>query len=327
MSYSQDSWIKEYQSSILNFEDFLSLVELDDYKSKVFGGENSNFPFKVTKQYAERIKKREPNDPLLLQIVSKNKGGLSNKEFSDDPLSETNLNAGTPYLKKYDGRALLLLTGSCAIHCKYCFRQNFPYGSRIGMKKLYDAIEKIDNDESIKEVILSGGEPLILTNDKLSNILSRITKLKHVNTIRFHTRMPIVFPRRIDSHLCSILKKIRKNIVIVIHCNHPNELDLQVKSCLKKLKNCDVTLFNQSVLLKDVNDNLESLKILSEQLFSCGVIPYYIHILDQVNGAENFSVSLKKAKVLRSKLTNSLPNYLVPKFVREIPGMKAKIQI
>ena len=327
MSYSQDSWIKEYQSSILNFEDFLSLVELDSYKSKIFGDENLNFPFKVTKQYAERIKKREPNDPLLLQIVSKNKGGLPNKGFSDDPLSETNLNAGTPYLKKYDGRALLLLTGSCAIHCKYCFRQNFPYGSRTGMKKLYDAIEKIDNDESIKEVILSGGEPLILTNDKLSNILSKITKLKHVNTIRFHTRMPIVFPRRIDNHLCSILKKIRKNIVIVIHCNHPNELDLQVKSCLKKLKNCDVTLFNQSVLLKNVNDNLESLKILSEQLFSCGVIPYYIHILDQVNGAENFSVSLKRAKILRSKLTNSLPNYLVPKFVREIPGMKAKIQI
>ena len=117
-------------------------------------------------------------------------------------------------------------------------------------------------------------------------------------------------------------KKIKKNIVIVIHCNHPNELDLQVKSCLKKLKNCDVTLFNQSVLLKDINDNLESLKILSEQLFSCGVIPYYIHILDQVNGAESFSVSLKKAKVLRSKLTNSLPNYLVPKFVREIPESK-----
>lgn len=327
MSYSQDSWIKEYQSSILNFEDFLSLVELDSYKNKISGGENPNFPFKVTKQYAKRIKKREPNDPLLLQIISKNNGYLFNEGFSDDPLSETNLDAETPYLKKYDGRALLLLTGSCAIHCKYCFRQNFPYGSRIGLKKLYDAIGKIGNDKSIKEVILSGGEPLILNNDKLSSILSRISRLKHVETIRFHTRMPIVFPQRIDNHLCSLFKKIKKNIVIVIHCNHPNEIDLQVKSCLEKLKSCNVTLFNQSVLLKDVNDNLESLRILSEQLFSCGVIPYYIHILDQVNGAENFFVSLKKAKVLRLKLTNSLPNYLVPKFVREIPGMKAKVQI
>ena len=327
MSYSQDSWIKEYQSSILNFDDFVSLVKLDSHKKTLSGDENRNFPFKVTKQYAERIRKRDPSDPLLLQIVSKNYVDLSNNGFSDDPLGEGNLNVGIPYLKKYNGRALLLLTGSCAIHCKYCFRQNFSYASRIGMKKLFDAIEKIGKDRSIEEVILSGGEPLILTNEKLRSILNRISNFKHVSTIRFHTRMPVVFPNRIDAVLCSIFKEINKNIVIVIHSNHANELDEKVKDCLKELRSCGVTLFNQSVLLKDVNDNLESLKILSERLFSCGVIPYYIHMLDQVKGAEKFIVPLKKAKNLRTGLTNILPNYLVPKFVKEVPGMKSKIQI
>ena len=327
MSYSQDSWIKDYQSSILNLDDFFELIELGNDRRTMSEDENQHFPFKVTKQYAERIKKRDPNDPLLLQVISKNNDSVSDIGFSDDPLHESNLNVGTPYLKKYNGRALLLLTGSCAIHCKYCFRQNFSYGSRIGNKKLYNTIEKIGTDKTIKEVILSGGEPLILTNHKLRNILNRISDFNHVNTIRFHTRMPIVFPKRIDSVLCSLFTKINKNIVVVIHSNHANELDDKVKVCLEKLRSCGITLFNQSVLLKDVNDNLKSLKMLSERLFSCGVIPYYIHILDQVNGAERFSVPLKKAKNLRTRLTNNLPNYLVPKFVKEIPGKKSKIQI
>ncbi len=327
MSNSQDLWIKDYQSSILNLDDFLKLIKLEIDKKIICDGESQHFPFKVTKQFAKRIKKRDPLDPLLLQVISMNNKLHSNSGFSNDPLSESNLNAGIPYLKKYDGRALLLLTGSCAIHCKYCFRQNFSYSSRIGNKKLHAAVEKIGNDKSIKEVILSGGEPLILTNDKLYNILNRISEFKHVRTIRFHTRMPVVFPKRIDATFCALLKKINKTIVVVIHSNHANELDKKVEVCLKKLRSVGIILFNQSVLLKGVNDNLESLKMLSERLFSCGVVPYYIHILDQVNGAERYSVPIRKAKNLRARLTNSLPNYLVPKFVKEVPGMKAKIQI
>lgn len=327
MASSQDSWIKDYQSSILSLDEFLKLVELEDLKVDIQKNKKKEFPFKVTRQFAKRIKKRDPNDPLFLQIVSKNFRAARNPDFSNDPLLENNLNTGLPLLKKYEGRALLLLTGSCAIHCRYCFRQKFSYSSRIGSKKLFESIKKIKRDHSIKEVILSGGEPLTLTDQKLKDIVKKISSIDHIKTIRFHTRMPIVYPARITDELCLILSQSKKNIVMVIHTNHANELDSEVATSLKKLKQHDFFLLNQSVLLRNVNDNLRSLEALSEKLFTCGVIPYYMHFLDKITGAERFEVSLQRAKKLRIQLVNRLPNYLVPKFVREIPGEKAKVQI
>ncbi len=262
MASSQDSWIKDYQSSILSLDEFLKLVELEDLKVDIQKNKKKEFPFKVTRQFA-----------------------------------------------------------------KSCFRQKFSYSSRIGSKKLFESIKKIKRDHSIKEVILSGGEPLTLTDQKLKDIVKKISSIDHIKTIRFHTRMPIVYPARITDELCLILSQSKKNIVMVIHSNHANELDSEVATSLKKLKQHDFFLLNQSVLLRNVNDNLRSLEALSEKLFTCGVIPYYMHFLDKITGAERFEVSLQRAKKLRIQLVNRLPNYLVPKFVREIPGEKAKVQI
>ncbi len=217
-----------------------------------------------------------------------------------------------------------MATASCGIHCRYCFRRHFPYSEHKSSNNWRQAIEYIKKDPSIHELILSGGDPLSLNNNKLFRLMDLLESITHIKCIRIHTRYPIILPDRIDLPLSDHLHQHRCKIVIVIHSNHPNELDNHVCDSLKLLNNKDITLLNQSVLLAGVNDNVDTLNQLSEQLFACNVLPYYLHQLDKVQGAQHFAVNDTQAKNLIKALRNQLPGYLVPRLVRENSGEPAK---
>jgi EF-P beta-lysylation protein EpmB len=294
---------------------------------KLKGGKtlsNSDFPFLVPKEFADRIKTKSPNDPLLLQVFPHSSENNTVEGYGKDPLKEADFVKKSPLLKKYAGRALLMPTAACAIHCRYCFRRHFPYAKTASARELNVALDAIRSDKSINEVILSGGDPLMLSNRKLLKYLSAIDCVPHVKRLRIHSRIPIVTPSRIDEGFLKVLSKIEKPIVLVVHANHPYEIDKSVTSALANLKKTGIILLNQSVLLKDINDDEETLKNLSEKLFSAGVLPYYLHLLDRVDGSAHFEVTDQKARTIENALRKVLPGYLMPKFVREIPGMHSK---
>ena len=301
----------------------LKNLKLRNYKNT----SENDFPFLVPKEFANRIKDKSPNDPLLLQVLPYPSENDSVAGYNKDPLIEADNVEKSPLLKKYSGRALLMPTAACAIHCRYCFRRHFPYEKTTSAKQLRIALDTIRTDESIDEVILSGGDPLMLNNRKLSRYIFEIDRIRHVKRLRIHSRIPIAMPSRIDDDFLKIMSKLLKPTILVVHANHPGEIDDQVHKTLVSLKRTGVTLLNQSVLLKNVNDNEETLKLLSEKLFSAGVLPYYLHLLDQVHGAAHFEVSIQNARAIEKALREMLPGYLMPKFVREIPGMKSKIPL
>ena len=223
---------------------------------------------------------------------------------------------------------MLIISSGCAINCRYCFRRHFPYSDNNPSKQQWDeALTYIADNQSINEVIFSGGDPLAASDKLLADIVERIAAIKHVKTLRIHSRLPIVIPKRINSELLSWLTRTRPKPVFVIHCNHPNELDDAVKDALQRLHGAGVTLLNQSVLLKGVNDNVDTLKQLSESLFTANVLPYYLHLLDKVRGAAHFDIHQEQAAYLIKTLTNQLPGYLIPKLVREQPKALAKVPI
>ena len=231
-------------------------------------------------------------------------------------------------IHKYHGRVLLITTGACAVHCRYCFRRHFPYQQHQQSPKQWDsALEYIRGDASISEVILSGGDPLVLGNPRLASLLDLLSAIPHLRRLRIHSRLPIVLPARIDQGLIQILQESRLSCAVVIHSNHPRELDASVQHSLQLLRAAEVTLLNQSVLLRDINDNADTLCQLSETLYSMGVLPYYLHLLDSVNGSAHFNVTeLTSSKIYR-QLLQRLPGYLVPKLVRETPAYPYKTPI
>jgi EF-P beta-lysylation protein EpmB len=231
-------------------------------------------------------------------------------------------------LKKFKGRALLLITGACAIHCRYCFRRYFPYAEgTIQADGAGAALDTLAKDASVSEVILSGGDPLMLDDSVLSTLIGRLEQLPHLKRLRLHTRMPIVLPSRITTRLCEALSGSRLQSSIVVHVNHSRELESEAHAGLGRLRQAGITLLNQSVLLKGVNDSEHSLTELSEALFECGVLPYYLHMLDRVAGTAHFDLDDTKAVVLLDRLRAQLPGYLVPRLVREQSGCPYKTPI
>jgi EF-P beta-lysylation protein EpmB len=231
-------------------------------------------------------------------------------------------------LHKYDGRALLIATGSCAIHCRYCFRREFPYGEQqASAGRFRHALEQIAADESIAEVILSGGDPLSLSNARLAELGARLESIPHLRRLRIHSRHPVVLPGRVDEGLLDWLGGLRLSTVLVIHANHAAEIDGEVEAALAALSGCRVLLLNQSVLLRGVNDSVEALAALSERLADVGVLPYYLHLLDRVRGAAAFEVPEGRARELAEALRGLLPGYLVPRLVREVPGERSKTPV
>lgn len=325
VTYMQPAWLAELADSYTRPADLLAFLELETADTTQDPNAALSFPFRVTRSYAARMAKREPNDPLLRQVLPLREELAEYPGFSTDPVGDVRALAGPGVLHKYQGRVLLLTTGACAIHCRYCFRREFPYGQHSMSKSEEQAsLDFIRGNASIREVILSGGDPLVLGDERLAGLLAAIAAIPHVQRLRLHTRLPIVLPSRITPELAMMLTGTRLGVVLVVHANHPAELDAAVGSALERLRRANLRLLNQTVLLKDINDQADILVRLSEALFEHGVLPYYLHLLDKAKGTAHFDVDEATASALHAQLRRRLPGYLVPKLVREVAGEASK---
>jgi EF-P beta-lysylation protein EpmB len=283
------------------------------------------FPLLVPRGFAARMNRGDPRDPLLMQVLPEARERNVVAGYSADPLEESAAVAAPGLVRKYAGRALLLATGGCAINCRYCFRREFPYAesgaTRAGIESAIDALAA---DASLREVILSGGDPLLLDDDRLGRLVERLGGIGHLKRLRIHSRLPIVLPSRVTEELCSLLEASRLGAVVVVHANHAAELDDHVAEAVSRLAASRAILLNQSVLLAGVNDSVDALAALSERLVEIGVVPYYLHLLDRVTGTAHFEVGESEARRLHRELQGLLPGYAVPRLVREVPGEDSK---
>ena len=320
VSSSSSSWQNEMKNAIRTGAELLKFLHLKDSELSSFPEAINDFPVFAPPSFLNRIEKGNPGDPLLRQILPLQAEDFDVEGFVLDPLQESVSTRSPGILQKYEGRVLLVLTGACAIHCRYCFRRHFPYGESPRGSEWESAIQEIENDASINEVLLSGGDPLTLVDDSLKLVLQKIDTIPHVKRIRIHTRLPIVIPSRVNSLLLEIIASLSKKLIVVIHCNHANEIDRDVERACLDLQRTGAMLFNQSVLLQGVNDSVEALSQLSEQLVSINVTPYYLHQLDPVAGVAHFQVDVERGKELIRRMRARMPGYAVPRYVQEIAG-------
>ncbi|MCK5917789.1 MAG: EF-P beta-lysylation protein EpmB [Cocleimonas sp.] len=289
---------------------------------------NKNHQLLAPLGYLDKIKKGCWDDPLLKQILPVEDEVVDVKGYVSDPVGDLNASLTSGVLQKYHGRALIITTGTCAVHCRYCFRKEYPYSEiKPAINDWKQVIETINNDPSLHEVILSGGDPFILSDQRLASLCQQLAAIPHINTIRFHSRIPVVLPQRIDTNFLDWFSALPIKKVVVIHANHANEIDTLVGDKLCLLSDTGATVLNQSVLLKGVNDNVETLENLSQKLFHYQTLPYYLHLLDKVKGTAHFDIQQQQAVILMEQLRNRLPGYLVPKLVREISGKRSKSPI
>jgi EF-P beta-lysylation protein EpmB len=324
----QFDWQTELAQSYRNPTELLAALELTPDQVSLPTEPVGGFPFRVTRAYASRMKMRDPRDPLLLQVLTQSAELDTVPGFNTDPVGDLQALTTPGLLHKYAGRALLISTGACAIHCRYCFRRNFPYDTQqLARSRESAALAAIADDPSVHEVILSGGDPLVLADDRLTELISAIAAIPHVRRLRIHSRLPVVLPSRIHPGLLELLSASGLQIVLVIHANHPNEIDASVRQGLLRVKQHGFTVLNQAVLLKDINDNAEILVALSEALFEAGALPYYLHLLDKAQGTAHFDVDEVAARSMMAAVRGQLPGYLVPRLVREVAGQPYKLPI
>lgn len=319
------SWQSELKQAIRDPRTLVDSTGLAHSHAALLSRATATFPVRVPAAFLDRIQHDDPDDPLLRQVLPAAAEDDETAGFSEDPLGESRYQPVPGLLAKYPGRVLLVATGVCAIHCRYCFRRHFPYQeNNAGRNDWRPALAAIRDDISIHEVILSGGDPLSLSDAKLAFLLRELAAIAHVRRIRIHTRMPVVLPNRVTETLVDTLTEIRPRVVIVIHANHANEIDGNVAAAMTRLHDAGLALLNQSVLLRGVNDDAAALVDLSERLFDCHVLPYYLHMLDPVAGAAHFLVDDDRARRIMDELRTRLPGYLVPKLVREEEGELSK---
>ena len=322
---TREGWLHQLSDVITDPDELLRLLSLENHPELNKGNQARRlFALRVPRAFVARMRKGDPQDPLLLQVLTQQAEFTQAPGYSADPLEEQH--AAVPgLLHKYHNRALLLVKGGCAVNCRYCFRRHFPYQENLPKNDDWINIKQyIEQNPQINEVILSGGDPLTLSNRKLALWLERLASLPQIKILRIHSRVPIVIPNRIDEELISILKNSRLRIVVVIHSNHAAELDDFTCSKLLQLSEHHITVLNQAVLLKGVNDSAKTLHELSFRLFEARVMPYYLHVLDKVKGAQHFDLRSSEIDQIYSDVLASLPGYLVPKLVREIAGEKNK---
>lgn len=323
-------WQRELAASTTRPEALLAALGLDPSLLTGAQAANDSFDLRVTPSFLARMRHGDANDPLLRQVLPLADELVGSQGYVADPLQEHAATRAPGLLQKYAGRALLITTQACAIHCRYCFRREFPYSAQQettleGATRFSAALGVIAGDTSIEEVILSGGDPLSLSDARLTKITDALAAVPHVQRIRVHTRQPIVLPSRVDAGLLAWLRGIRRPVVMVLHTNHPNEIDDDVRVACVKLRTAGVALLNQSVLLKGVNDDADTLVQLSRALMDAGVMPYYLHLPDRVRGTAHFDVAEAEAQRLVAAMSARLSGYLVPRLVREVPGAPSKV--
>jgi L-lysine 2,3-aminomutase len=320
------SWKLELREAFRDIDPLLAYLGLA--RADLALSTDSSFPLLVPRPFAARMRRGDPADPLLRQVIPLAAEERGDPQFVADPVGDLVRTRGPGLIHKYRHRVLLIATGSCAIHCRYCFRRHFPYAEELAARDGWRAaVEQIGADDSIHEVILSGGDPLSLSTGKLRELTNALLPIPHLRRLRLHTRWPVVLPERVDGELCDWLSSLPWSRVVVLHANHAQELDHSVAGAVERLRSAGASLLNQSVLLHQINDDLPSLRALSEGLGAMGVMPYYLHLLDHVAGAAHFDVGLAQARRLIRALRAELPGYLVPRLAREDPGHSSKTVI
>jgi EF-P beta-lysylation protein EpmB len=323
---ASDSWQQQLRNAVDTAEELLDALDLLPEDVGYSAAACRQFALKAPMAFVRRMQPGNPRDPLLLQVLASGDELLEVAGYELDPVGETGqVNPHRGVIHKYQGRALLIVSSGCAINCRYCFRRHFPYADNQNSRQQWqDALAYIAADPGINEVILSGGDPLLPSDKYLDDLVTQIANIPQVRRLRIHTRLPVVLPARVTPGLIDAICAPGLQTVMVIHCNHPNEIDAEVEESLAVLAGSGITLLNQSVLLAGINDDADTLCALSERLFTAGVLPYYLHLLDKVRGAAHFDVSEQRAREIMSVVTARLPGYLVPKLVREVAGMEAK---
>lgn len=319
------TWQQALSNAITSYDELCSLLGISAEQSESISSAQKSFSLRVPREFVSRMEIGNPNDPLLLQVLPRVIEMQKAAGFSPDPLLEMKKNPVLGVLHKYPNRVLLTLTGVCAVNCRYCFRRHFPYEDNVPSRANWqNALDYIAKNNAIDEVILSGGDPLVLKDNLIAEFIAQLEKMSHVQRLRIHTRLPIVIPQRVTDEWIAWMKATRFQTVVVLHCNHANEIDDAVFHAIKKLR-AVTTVLNQSVLLKNVNDNSDALINLSKRLFEAGALPYYLHLLDKVDGAAHFDMSDEKAEQLMREIKKSLPGFLVPKLAKEVPGLLHKL--
>lgn len=325
---SLHNWQELLKQGVNNTGDLLDLVQLSEQDIPAALLSPQPFKLRVPQGFINRMQRGNPHDPLLLQVLPVSDELNTTPGYTADPLVESQTNPIPGLLQKYKSRALLTITGACAINCRYCFRRHFPYSdNNPGTAGWEAAIDYLRQHTDIKEVIFSGGDPLTAPDSVLANLTAKIATIPHITTLRIHSRLPIVLPERINDEFLAWFTGSRLKPVMVLHCNHPQEIDNNVADALKRLDKAGILLLNQTVLLKGINNDSSILAALSNILFENNTLPYYLHLLDKVQGAAHFDLPLVEASTIYSELRALLPGYLVPKLVREIPGAKSKTTI
>jgi L-lysine 2,3-aminomutase len=325
-----EPWQSDLAGAIVDVDQLLSLLDLDRRDLPDGIAEATGFPLRVPHYFAGLMRRGDPHDPLLRQVLPDGRElAPSPPGYSRDPVGDEAALLRPGLLGKYSGRVLMVASGACAVHCRYCFRRHFAYAEQTGSARLLAAIASLAGETSVTELILSGGDPLTLSDRRLRELVEAAESLPHLLRLRIHTRLPVVLPNRMTPALARLLAGTRLHPVVVIHANHPREITPVLGDALGRLRDLrgDIALFNQSVLLKSVNDDADTLVALSEALFGIGVTPYYLHLLDKVAGAAHFDVPAARAIGLVEAIRGRLPGYLVPRLVREDRGATGKTPV
>lgn len=318
-------WQQLWREAVRDPRELLALVGLDAVATGMSEQAAARFALRVPRGYVRRMRHADPADPLLRQVLPLDAELRPAPGFTVDAVGDSLARAGAGVIRKYRGRALLVTTGSCAINCRYCFRRHFPYADESAAANAWaDAVALIAGDASIDEVILSGGDPWSLSTAKLAGLTRALATTPHLRRLRIHTRLPVVLPERVDTELLDWLAGLPWPVTVVLHANHAQEFDADVDAALARLRGAGATLLNQAVLLRGVNDSVDALADLSERGFAAGVLPYYLHQLDRVQGAAHFEVGDEEARRLHAALAARLSGYLVPRLVREVAGDPGK---
>ena len=321
-----DDWKQSLSESFRSIQDLRKYCGLDVNRPE--SGSEAGFPLRVTKYYASLIKKGNDQDPLLLQVLPDSQEHQRIEGYSLDAVGDLKAMPVPGLIHKYSNRVLLTLTGACPVHCRYCFRRHFPYSeAKLDISDNSLVLNYLTEHDEINEVILSGGDPLMLSDQKLCKLISQLNKIPHIRYLRLHTRLLSVLPDRIGDSFIHTIEQFNGKVTFITHINHPNEISETNQKAFSLLSRHGFQLFNQSVLLRGINDSSETLINLSYKLFGSHITPYYLHSLDKIHGAAHFDLPIKQQCQIYAELQNSLPGYLVPKFVTEISGRKCKTPV